>query len=107
MINNIYHKLDHVQGFTLDKKTTHKKIYLIRNQKTNHPFQADIKPQHRQKTKLKLLPKFFERFKNTDLGIHFLVFLASGVFCLPPLYVNQKILSNPFSAGKINFFESI
>jgi len=33
MINNIYHKLNHAQGFTLDKKTTQKKIYFIRNQK--------------------------------------------------------------------------
>lgn len=52
---------------------------MIRNQKTNHPLQAYLKPRNRNTTEIKILPKFFEQFKNTDFGIHFLVNLASGV----------------------------
>ena len=61
-------------------KQLNKLIYFSRNQINPSPFQAYLKPRNRNTTEEKLLPKFFEQFKNTDFGIHFLVNLASRVF---------------------------
>jgi len=80
VINNIYLKLNHVQGFTLEKPNNSKNFVLNETKKTIHPFQAYVKSQNRNTTQRKFLPKFLEQFKNTDFGIHFLVKLASGVF---------------------------
>lgn len=93
-------------GITLEKQTT-QKIFSIRNQKTNHPFQAYLKPRQDNTTEQKLLPKFLEQFIKTQIleSISCSNWLLGYSSCL--FIAESENLVKPFSAAKINFFGSI